>query len=620
MNGNLLGARALAAAIALLMCVATVVVTTPNAAAMTVEYCNDIDDLPADRVFAGVVSDGSKLFVIGGFLSDWSGFEPPMNTTIIYDISTGEFTYGTPMPNGTGLSGCVMGADGLIYVLGGWNLTVYGGYGGGVQIYDPVADTWTNGSTAPAVLGAFIPVWGADGRIYAIGGAVYSQVTTLIYDPGMDSWSYGADQPNACWLRSTVAWNETAIFAFAGSVSSAPSVDAHVYNPVADSWTPIASMLLATVAGTAIVADNGLIYYIGGEDASWIGAGTPQSSIQRYDPETDSWEFAGASLPTGRSALGCAKDSLGRIFVVGGYDGIEVVPTISRLVVAEIETDKLTITSPTDGSIVSGVVSVDVVISNVWVPLSNVDLYIDGDLAESRMMNFFPFETVISFEWNTTGLEDGSVLELLVIGYLVTGEERMDSVSVTVWTMSVEERIAGLELDLMGLEAQLAAVEVAVLSDLADQAADLATLQSLVDALQTALDALATSVDEDNAAIAADLVALQSQLDTLESALDGMQDALDDAQSSVDDVQDSVDGVQDSVDDLTGDVNETQDSMEDVQDSVDDVAASVDNKMDGMLGYAIIGLLVVVILLMAVTMVMGRKPKAPEQPPEPPIE
>lgn len=577
MNGNMLGARALAIAIALLMCVATVVVTSPNATAMTVEYCNDIDDLPADRIFAGVVSDGSNLFVIGGFLSDWSGFEPPMNTTIIYDTSTGESTYGAPMPNGTGLSGCVMGDDGLIYVLGGWNSSAYGGYGSAVQIYDPVADSWTNGSAAPTVLGAFTPVWGADGRIYAIGGAVYSQVTTLIYDPGTDSWSYGADQPDAYWLRSTVVWNETAIFSFAGRESFAPSTAAHVYNPVADSWTPIASMLVATVSGTAVVADNGLIYYIGGEDASWVGDGSPQSSIQRYDPETDSWEFAGASLPTGRSGMGSAMDSYGRIYLVGGNDGVGVVPTISRLVVSEIETDKLMITSPTDGSIVSGVVSVDVVISNFWIGFSNVDLYVDGELADSRSLNW-PWETV-AFEWDTTGLEDESVHDLLVIGYLWSGEERMDSLSVTVWTMSVEERIAELEMNLMDLEAQLAAVEDAVLSDLADQAADLATLQSIVDALQTALDALANSVDEDNTAMAADLAALQSQLDTLESALD-------DAQSSLDDVQ-----------------------------------ASVDNKMDGALGLAIIGLLVVVILLMVVMMVMGRKPKPMEpQPPEPPLE
>lgn len=611
MNGCMLGARALAIAIALLMCVATVVVTTPNAAALTVEYCNDIDDLPGDRIFAGVVSDGDRLFVIGGFLSDWSGIELPMNTTIVYDISTGEFTYGSPMPNGTGISGCVLGDDGLIYVLGGWNTTAYGGYSGAVQIYDPVADTWTNGSAAPASLGAFTPVWGADGRIYAIGGAVYSQETTLIYDPGLDSWSYGANQPDAYWLRSTVVWNETAIFTFAGRESFAPSTDAHLYNPVTDTWASIAPLLVATVAGTAIVADNGLIYYIGGEAASWVGEGTPQNSIQRYDPETDSWEFAGASLPTGRSALGSAMDSYGRIYVIGGYDGIDVVPTMSLLVVAEIETDKLQITSPADGSIVSGVVSVDVTISNFWMGFSTMSLYVDGELLESRMLNW-PWEAV-TFMWDTTGLEDSSDHDLLVIGYLWSGEERRDSVTATVWSVSVEERIAELQMDLMGLEAQLADVEINLANELADQAADLATLQALVDALQAAIDALATSVDEDNAAMVADLVALQAQLATLDSALDDMQDSLDDTQDSVDDLQDSVDGLQ-------GSVNETQNSVDDVQDSVDDVTASVDNKMDGMLGYAIIGLLVVVILLMAIMMIMGRKPKTPEPMPEPPIE
>jgi len=611
MNGNMLGARALAIAIALLMCVATVVVTAPNATATAMEYCNDIDDLPADRIFAGVVSDGFRIFVIGGFLSDWSGTEPAMNTTIIYDISTSEVTYGAPMPNGTGLSGCVMGDDGLIYVLGGWNTTAYIGYGADVQIYDPVADTWTNGSDAPIVLGAFTPVWGADGRIYAIGGAVYSQVTTLIYDPGTDSWSYGADQPDAYWLRSTVVWNETAIFSFAGRESFAPSADAHVYNPVTDTWAAIAPMLVATVSGTAVVADNGLIYYIGGEDASWVGDGTPQSFIQRYNPETDSWEFATASLPAGRSAMGSAKDSYGRIYIVGGNDGIGVVSTISRLVVTEIETDKLMITSPTDGSIVSGVVSVDVALSNFWIGFSNVDLYVDGELAGSRSLNW-PWEAV-AFEWDTTGLEDGSDHDLLVIGYLWSGEERMDSASVTVWTMSVEERIAELEMDLMDLEGQLAAVEAAVLSDLADLAADLTALKATVNEQSVNITVLLYAADTVQAmidALSAELAALAADLDDVDSAVSDRIDALE-AQLE------ALDGVMAA---LQTDLDAIQGSLGDTQDSVDDVQTSVDNKMDGALGLAIIGLLVVVILLMVVTMVMGRKPKSPEpQPPEPPL-
>ncbi len=594
-----------------LMCLSAFAALAPEASGELREYCNDVDNLPSPRTYCGVLSMGNTIYVIGGFTYDLYGtLEPSLDTVLMYDTMSGEISYGAPMPNGTALGGYVVGADGLIYSLGGWNSTL-GGYIPTVQIYDPMADEWTFGSDAPIEVGGCEPVACSDGRVFIFGPMHYMDNSTLIYDTAVDEWSFGADQPVDLWLRNAVLWNETAIYVLGGTDGIGGTTYADVYNPMDDTWSTAAPLPSASSLGTVEVS-NDFVYYIGGTSGDWADVGVLSSAIVKYDPSTDSWDAATTGLPTARSALYSAVDNLGRIFVIGGYDGVEVVPTVTRLVVAEIETDKLMITSPADGSIVSGVVSVEASVSNFWMGFSNVDLYVDGELAESRILDWPSWEAA-TFQWDTTGLEDGSVHELLVIGYLWNGEEKMDSVSVTVWTMSVEERIAGLELDLMGLEAQLAAVEIAVLSDLADQAADLATLQSLVDALQAALDALATSVDEDNAAMAADLAALQSQLDTLESALDDMRNALDDAQSSVDDVQDSVD-------DLTGDVNETQNSVDDVQDSVDDVAASVDNKMDGMLGYAIIGLLAVVILLMVVMMVMGRKPKAPAPLPEPPID
>lgn len=608
MNGSFVRGKMLASMLTALMCLSAFAALAPKASGELMEYCNDVDDLPSPRTYCGVLSIGNTIYVIGGFTYDIYGtVEPSLDTVLIYDSVTGEVAYGAPMPNGTAFGGYALGADGLIYSLGGWNSSL-GGYIPTVQIYDPVADEWTFGSDAPIEIGGCEAVACADGRIFMFGPMHYMDNSTLIYDTVADEWSYGTDQPVDLWLRNAVVYNETAIYVMGGSDGLGGTTYVDVYNPVADSWSTAAPLPSASSLGTVEVS-NGLVYYIGGTSGDWADVGVLSSDIVKYDPSTDAWDSAMTSLPSARSALYSAVDGLGRILIIGGFDGVEVVPTVTRLVVADIERDKLEIASPTDGSIVSGVVTVEATTSNFWMGFSNIDFYIDGELAESRQINW-PWEGA-TFTWDTTGLEDGSVHELLVIGYLWSGEERTDSVTVTVWAMSVEERVAELELQLLDLEAQLAAVEVTLMDELADQADEIAALQALVDALQAALDSLAATVDADNAAMAVDLAALQSQLDALESALDDMQDALDDAQSSVDDLQDSVDG-------LTGDVNETQNSVDDVQDSVDDVQASVDNKMDGMLGYAIIGLLVVVILLMVVMMVMGRKPKAPVSIPEPP--
>lgn len=603
MKGSCMRARTSALIMGVIICVSAFAICAPKVSGMIVEHCSDAEDLPSPRIMAGVVSIGNSAYVIGGFSYSFDGFtENSLDTVLIYDTVTGDVTYGAPMPNGTANGGYVVGSDGLIYSLGGWNDTL-GGYLRIVQIYDPVANSWSLGANSSIWVGGCDPVACADGRILIFGPSYDSDNSTLIYDTVADEWSYGADQPSVLWLRDAAVWNETAVYVMGGRGSLGAVSDLDVYNPVDDTWDSAAAMPAASCLATCeVVGDS--VYYIGGTDGNWVNVGTPKSTIIKYDPGLDSWSGTMASLPTGRCAVDSAMDSHGRVFVIGGYDGIDIVPTVSRLIVADVEMDKLEISAPSDGSIVSGVVTVEVAPSNFMAGFDLIELYIDDALYETRIV-IVPWESV-TFSWDTTSLDHGTEHELLVRGYTNMGEEKTDSATVTVWSTSVEERLAELETDLVDLASQLAAVEAALSLELEDQAADLAALQSLVTALQSALDALAASVSENDAEMAAELAALQTELDALDAALVDLMDA-------VDGTQETVDGVQDSLDDLQGSLNETQDS-------VDDVQSSVDNKMDGALGLAIIGLLVVVILLMVIMMLMGRKPKAPTPLPEPPPE
>ena len=85
-----------------------------------------------------------------------------------------------------------------------------------------------------------------------------------------------------------------------------------VYDPVTDAWsssTPLSGPRHAMAACTA----NGLLYVIGGEDAS---AELP--TLESFDPATNAWTQH-ASMPAPRGFLACGLVN-GALFAVGGTD------------------------------------------------------------------------------------------------------------------------------------------------------------------------------------------------------------------------------------------------------------------------------------------------------------
>jgi N-acetylneuraminic acid mutarotase len=77
-------------------------------------------------------------------------------------------------------------------------------------------------------------------------------------------------------------------------------------------WKILADMPTARY-GLGLVEHNGLLYAIGGYNASGV------KSVEVYDPETNSWQ-AKASMPTGRGFLVLAKAN-NKIYAIGGITG-----------------------------------------------------------------------------------------------------------------------------------------------------------------------------------------------------------------------------------------------------------------------------------------------------------
>ena len=284
-------------------------------------------DMPTARgqISAGVVD--SVIYVIGG---------TPLQATVeAYDPvrDTWEAKADMPTPRVTDTSTSVV--DGLIYTIGGSK-------GGGqiiptVEVYAPATDTWEARADMPTPRANF-PTCELNGRIYAFGGehsANLAAPTGIVeeYDPVNNTWAKKADMPDIREGHAAVAVDDS-IYIIGGEdtgILSGPAISTvQAYDPDTDTWTRKADMPTARAGLTAVVV-NGNIYAIGG-----IVNGVLLPTVEIYDPMRDSWR-AGVDLPTTRTLHSCAAVD-GRIYVIGGWDTVAWAAGRPTSLVQELDT------------------------------------------------------------------------------------------------------------------------------------------------------------------------------------------------------------------------------------------------------------------------------------------
>lgn len=502
-------------------------------------------------VWPAVGTVGDNVYVIGGSVSHSPGISNTLDSVQIYNIATGETTFGASMPTGVGCAAYGVGPDGKIYVAGGWNNSA-ATYNLKVQIYDPALNTWTQASgTIPGPVGRGAYAMAPDGNLYVFGNGWVTN-STLIYNTQTNVWRYGADQPVSGYDGSAVVQSPRSVYVIGGIYGGA-SAAVHVYNPIANTWSTAGSLLNPEVFGSAVLARNGYMYVIGGSPSTATNYASPYSSVERYNPAADEWEYAGTSLSSGRMNAGVVLDTYGRVLVVGGWSGSAAVKTVEGFVTSSIVgLNVMEISSPQDGSVVSGIVPVQVGIVNGYGGgFAAIDFFVDGALRESRMWG-----TSATFLWDTSALADGSLHTLMARGYNNDGTVSEASVVVTVSAQSVEQKITSLEQQVSLLQASLN------------------SLNSSVGAAQSDIDALQTQ-----------LSSLQGQLNSLKTNQSTQSSTLDQIQTQLNEMKDQLDKVK---------------------------TTSNSGSMWGMVNLALI---IVVIVLLGLMLMMGRKSKAVPPPP-----
>ncbi|MBS1961388.1 MAG: hypothetical protein JST04_04165 [Bdellovibrionales bacterium] len=201
--------------------------------------------------------------------------------------------------------------NGKVLVVGGWDST--GATLGTYELYDPVADSWTQGTfNGGATLAGLSATKLSDGRVFLAGGfgsAGWNQSLTLMYDQGTNTFTAkanmnaGRQTHSAVLLTSaeTGASGDTVMVfgGYAGGYLS--SVEA--YDVTSNTWTTKASMANARTdyPSYAVNVGGGKVYVVGGTN------GTPMTAVERYTWSSNTWSNR-SSLPSSQ-----ANQILGRL-------------------------------------------------------------------------------------------------------------------------------------------------------------------------------------------------------------------------------------------------------------------------------------------------------------------
>lgn len=266
------------------------------------------------RMGAASSNIDGKIYIFGGLPQNGGG----RSTAIVeaYDSSNDEWTTKNSMPTPR-INAYAVAIDNKIYVIGGRNEIT--GVLNTVEVYDTVNNNWS--TIKPMNFSRwtlFASVVG--GKIYVIGGITgvgenrKSIDQVEIYDPVKNSWSTGSSLPIAKQGASVAVFKEK-IYVMGGKVGAGDNGYAtnsvEVYDPFNDSWSSAKPMNKERTGAQASVVD-GVIHVIGGASKTEL-----VDIIETYNPVDDIWTSADFSLKKPRT--GHSVSTIGnKIYIIGG--------------------------------------------------------------------------------------------------------------------------------------------------------------------------------------------------------------------------------------------------------------------------------------------------------------
>ncbi len=306
---------------------AFVVAVDDASAAVPEPEWEEAASLPYPVYLAATVQDESyNLYIIGGRVG--VGTQAYDNVTL-YDLETEQVSELAHLPVGVNGASAAIGDDGRIYVFGGRNLTLPELYQYEVQIYDPDTDSWSLGAGMPNPCTVSEAVAMPNGLMYVISGInetvdLYRPSGNIqIYDPVADSWTMGAPMAEPRYAGAAIEVTETVIMYIGGSNPDASYTysDVIYYSVTDDYWWGSMNPLPEKFAGAdAVFGPDGMIYLIGGGYSNSAYATSGWITDRSFCIDLYHNEFVYMpDLSIQRKYHSVGVDEEGNIFVIGGF-------------------------------------------------------------------------------------------------------------------------------------------------------------------------------------------------------------------------------------------------------------------------------------------------------------
>ena len=277
--------------------------------------------MPTARSQLGVVCLGGKIYAIGGY--DGTN---ALATNEVYDAVAN--TWSTKASLGTARRRHSVGktGDDKIYAISGCNTACADGPQlNTIEEYNIMTDAWVAQSANPAPFYGMAVISSSKTISYYDGyDAVFVRVHE-IYTVDTDAVSPTSALPSGSFAHATGAHVKGKNYVLGGGTAIGSSNTTREYDPVTNTWAERAVMpvsLSSMSLSAPVVGEK--IYVVGG----WTNSAV-SSNVYVYDVGANTWDSTVAPAPNSRIYSGNI-DCLGKVYVIGGYDGAGYVATTYR--------------------------------------------------------------------------------------------------------------------------------------------------------------------------------------------------------------------------------------------------------------------------------------------------
>jgi N-acetylneuraminic acid mutarotase len=259
----------------------------------------------ARGAYDGVEVLNGKIYLIGG-----RNYTDNINYNTFERYSSDSDTWETIESMSTARGGVAAASfASKLYAIGGRNSS--SAYHSTVEIFDPLSDNWSSGTSLPNPL-AYASAVNGDDVLYIIGGSSPGDSNQLLkLDVDSEQWVALEQMPTARHNLSAVWFNDR-LWAIGGKKSGTKTNVVESYDPVSNSWKTETPLLQARLNPSSWIYEGNL--YTGGG----LGNST-LSSIELYDPVIKQWANHG-SFPENKYAADAVvlKDN---VYVIAGHNG-----------------------------------------------------------------------------------------------------------------------------------------------------------------------------------------------------------------------------------------------------------------------------------------------------------